>query len=293
MFNCRAPRRIALAIVVVVSWLVGWAASAGAETVAMVTDATGGVTLQAGSGKGDITILAEIDANARLQLAPAANVVVMYLRSGDEYTMRGPAVIEFSATAPVAVSGAQPVKRSSPLATGGAAVRIKPMRVTQAALVMRSARPAARIKLLNHSGTQTLETRAEFQWQAPQPGLKYRFELTDDTGRTLHEAQLETTALKLPANVQLLDGVPYTWEVSARLPDGRKYSNAGDFRLAPANVRAQAEALRPAASAPLSSRVAYAAWLDQMELKDEARKYWRMLSAERPEDARLKTLAAE
>ena len=56
----------------------------------MVTDATGGVTLQAGSGKGDITILAEIDANARLQLAPAANVVVMYLRSGDEYTMRGP-----------------------------------------------------------------------------------------------------------------------------------------------------------------------------------------------------------
>jgi hypothetical protein len=167
------------------------------------------------------------------------------------------------------------------------------MRVTQAALVMRSARPAARIKLLNHSGTQTLETRAEFQWQAPQPGLKYRFELTDDTGRTLHEAQLETTALKLPASVQLLDGVPYTWEVSARLPDGRKYSNAGDFSVAPASVRAQAEALRPAASTPLSSRVAYAAWLDQMELKDEARKYWRMLSAERPEDARLKTLAAE
>ena len=82
MFNCRAPRRIALAIVVVVSWLAGWAASAGAETVAMVTDAAGGVTLQAGSGRANITILAEIDANTRLQLAPAANLVVMYLRSG-------------------------------------------------------------------------------------------------------------------------------------------------------------------------------------------------------------------
>jgi hypothetical protein len=30
-----------------------------------------------------------------------------------------------------------------------------------------------------------------------------------------------------------------------------------------------------------------------MELKDEARKYWRMLSAERPQDARLKALAEE
>jgi hypothetical protein len=43
----------------------------------------------------------------------------------------------------------------------------------------------------------------------------------------------------------------------------------------------------------VSERVAYAAWLEQMELKDEARRYWRALSAERPDDARLKALAAE
>lgn len=293
MFNSGTLRRAALAVVVVMSWLAGWPGSAGAETVAMVTDAAGGVTLQAGSGKGDITILAEIEASTRLQLARAARLVVIYLRSGDEYTMRGPGLIEFRASRPVAVSGAQPVKRASPLATGGAAVRIKPVGLTQAAMVMRGSRPAARIRLLNLSGTQTLETRAEFRWQAPQSGLKYQFELTDDTGHTLHEEQLETTALKLPASVQLMEGVPYTWVISARLPDGRKYTSAGDFSVAPANLRAQAEALRPVPSAPLSSRVVYAAWLDQVELKDEARKYWRALSAERPEDTRLKALAEE
>jgi hypothetical protein len=293
MFNSGVPRRAALAVVVMMSWLAGWSDSAGAETVAMVTDAAGGITHQAGSGKGDITILAEIEADARLQLAPAARLVVIYLGSGDEYTMRGPGLVEFRASEPVAVSGAQPVKRAGPLAAGGAAVRIKPVGLTQAALVMRGSRPAARIRLLNLSGTKTLETQAEFRWQAPQPGLKYQFELTDDTGHTLHEEQLEATVLKLPASVQLMEGVPYTWEVSARLPDGRKYSSAGDFSVAPANLRAQAEALRPAASAPLSSRVVYAAWLDQMELKDEARKYWRLLSAERPEDTRLKALAGE
>jgi hypothetical protein len=58
-------------------------------------------------------------------------------------------------------------------------------------------------------------------------------------------------------------------------------------------LRAEANALRPAAGSPVSERVAYAAWLVQAQLQDEARKYWRALSAERPEDERLKALAVE
>ena len=46
-------------------------------------------------------------------------------------------------------------------------------------------------------------------------------------------------------------------------------------------------------SLPLSSRIAYAAWLDQMELKDEARKYWQTAATERPDDPRLKALAEQ
>ena len=34
-----------------------------------------------------------------------------------------------------------------------------------------------------------------------------------------------------------------------------------------------------------------AAWLEQQDLRDEARKYWRAAAAERPEDARLRALA--
>jgi hypothetical protein len=51
--------------------------------------------------------------------------------------------------------------------------------------------------------------------------------------------------------------------------------------------------MRPASAAPVSERVVFAAWLEQAELKDEARKIWRALVSERPEDARLKELAAE
>ena len=79
----------------------------------------------------------------------------------------------------------------------------------------------------------------------------------------------------------------------ARAQDGRRYVSAGDFSVAPAALRSQAEALRPGQGTPVSERVAFAAWLEQMELRDEARRYWKALVAERPNDARLRGLAAE
>lgn len=56
-------------------------------------------------------------------------------------------------------------------------------------------------------------------------------------------------------------------------------------------LRARIEAARPAPSAPVSERVAFAAWLEQMGLGDEAGRYWRALAAERPGSAQLKALA--
>ena len=258
-----------------------------AQGVAMVTDVSGRVT-----GQGPITIMSEISADFRAQVEAGARLVVIYLKSGEEYTFTGPAQIQFRATSPQVISGAQPQKRPSPLAMGGN-VTIKPVAVTQAAFVMRSARPTARIKLLSLSGTKTLEAAPGFRWQELEPGLTYRFELTDDTGKSLHEADVTESSVKLPPAVRLRDNVTYTREVSARAKDGRRYVSASDFTVAPPELRAQARSLRPAAGAPVSDRVAYAAWLEQVELKDEARKYWKALAGERPDDARLKSLAGE
>ena len=261
--------------------------------VAMVTDLQGKATM-AGEGRArDVTILAELEAGAHVQLAAGATLVALYLDAGDEYVFKGPASIVFKSAQPDVTSGAKPEKRSPSLGKGGKDIRIKPVGMAQGAMVMRGFPTGARIQLLNLHKTRTLESQPEFRWKELQPGAKYQIEITDDTGATVHEAQVDKTSFKLPASVRLKEGVPYTWEVSARLPDGRKYSSSADFAVAPADLRAQADALRPAGSAPLSSRIAYAAWLDQVELKDEARKYWKTLSAERPEDARLKQLAGE
>ena len=218
---------------------------AAAQNVAIVTDVSGKVT-----GPASVTILSEIRADARLQLEAGARLVALYLKSGDEYTFSGPSQVQFRTAEPSVLSGAKPQKRASPIGKGGS-VTIKPVGVAQAAYVMRSSRTTARIKLLSLSGTRTLESSPEFRWQAIEPGMKYRFELTDDTGRSLYESEEQSTSLKLPASVALKEGASYTWEVSTRTPDNSRYVSAGDFTIAPADLRAQAQALRPPSSAPV------------------------------------------
>jgi len=284
------PQRLLALLAACATLMMGLAMPAAAQTVAIITDLTGKASIQGAAARRDLTILSAIDAGTRLSLDGGAHMVALYTASGDEYAFAGPALIEFRDGAPEALSGTQPQKRTSAIAKG-TDIRIKTAYTMQAGYVMRGV--PATIKLLSPAGSKTLEVSPEFRWQDAQPGVTYQFDLTDETGKSLYEAQVEGAALKLPASVQLREGVGYTWQVSVRLADGRRYLSAGDFSLAAAELRARVETLRPATGAPVSERVAYAAWLEQEELKDEARKYWRALAAERPEDARLRALAAE
>jgi hypothetical protein len=267
--------------------------AAHAVGVAMVTDLQGKATLSSGGTTRDLTICAELDTVAKVQLAAGATLVLLYLDAGDEYVFKGPSTIEFKPGAPEVSSGARPEKRSLSLGKDGKDIRIKPVGITQGAMVMRSVRPVARIQLLTLNKTRTLDRSPEFRWSTLQSGLKYGFELSDETGRRVFETKVDATSLRLPASVQIKEGVPYTWEVTAHLPDGRKYASSADFAIAGADLRAQAESLRPPANAPLSTRIAYAAWLNGAELKDEARRYWKETAAERPDDTRLKALAEQ
>lgn len=271
-----------------------WGISVGAyaQSVAMVTDLVGKAQAQGDAQKRDVSILTEIDGDRKIRLENGATLIAIYLKSGYEYSFRGPALIQFKPDAPIALSGAAPQQRV-PALTKDTQIRIKPVGLVQGAIVMRSARPTARLKLLSPSGTKVLDLNPVFRWQGIDSISTYQFKLTDEAGKTLFETSVEGNILKLPAQISLKEDASYTWEIAARSADGSKYSSVGDFALAPGELRARVESLRPRKDLQLSERVAFAAWLEQMELRDEARKYWKELSAERPEDARLKTLAAE
>src|SRR4051812_34624295 len=165
---------------------------AQAAGVAMVTDLQGKATMAADGRPRDVTILAELEPGAQVQLAAGATLVALYLDAGDEYVFKGPAAIVFKAGQPDVTSGAKPQKRSPSLGKGGSSIRIKPVGVAQGAMVMRGFRTGARIQLLNLHKTRTLETQPEFKWQPIQDGVKYQLEITDDTGRAVHEAQVDS-----------------------------------------------------------------------------------------------------
>jgi hypothetical protein len=282
-------RTLRLSLLLAIS---AWSVTAQGADVAMVTDLQGRATATREGQARDLSILAALDGGAVVQLSAGATLVALYLATGDEYVFAGPATIAFKVGRPEVQAGSKPQRRPLMLGAGGKDIRIKPVALVQAATVMRSNRRGAPIQALGLSETRTLETQPEFRWSAPRAQLGYRFELNDETGQVVFASQVNATSVKLPPSVQLREGVAYKWRVSFAFPDGRPYSSTAEFTVASTEVRAQAEALRPNDSAPLSSRIAYAAWLDTMELKDEARKYWKAAAAERPEDTRLAALAA-
>ena len=259
--------------------------AARAEPIAIVTDVQGRASLQSGATRVPVTILAEIADGARVQLAGGARVTTLYLRSGDEYTAQGPGTVEFKAARPDASGGATLSHRAP---AKGREIRIRPAGVAQGGLVLRSLGTS----LVSPVASTTLDLRPEFVWGGGRRGVRYRFTLTDAEDAVVHSAEVEERSVRLPERVALKPGALYRWEVSVQADAGHLQGARATFRTATEELRTRAQSLRPDAGAAFSGRVAYTFWLDQMELRDEARRWWRELSAQRPDDAELRERAA-
>ena len=107
-------------------------------------------------------------------------------------------------------------------------------------MVMRGIRPDARIQLVNLNSTRTLDTEPVFRLDRAAAGA----ELWVRAAATRPAASFSRPKLRDVAQAsrqrRLAAGTPYTWEVSTRLPDGRKYSSSAEFAVAAADLRAEA-----------------------------------------------------
>ncbi len=285
-------RRCVLAVLVI-AWVAVAGPAQAAQPVAMVTDIVGGNSVTGMGESTELSLLAELAPGGGIDLAAGSRLVIVYYESGNEYVFAGPASIRIGAEAPEVLSGNSPEERQVLLASGGAEIIIQPAGMVQASMVLRGSDPNIDIRLDNLVDTKTLERRPVFRWR-PMPGsATYHFELIDDSGESLVEADVAATEFLLPEAVTLEVGVTYTWEVTARTPDGVLHGGWGDFVLATDAERALVEELRPPDDAPFSRRVMFAMVLQQMELLDEALVHWKGLLAERGDDPKLRQLAGE
>ena len=269
------------------------AQTTGAQGVALATDVSGKVALGAVAA-GAVAVLSEIPENAELRIEPGARVTVLFFRSGEEYEFLGPAHVRVRADGPGVLAGNAPTKRATPYGSGTKGLAIRPAGVAQATFVMRGVRSAvAPLQLEAPQNVTILDVAPEFRWQAIAPGTRYRFELLDERGASLHAVDIEATTLRIPDSLRLEQGATYRWDVTARSGDGKRYVGSSSFSVASQELRSEVERLRPAADSSVSARVTFAVWLEQVALRDEARRYWKALAAERPEEDRLRAKSIE
>jgi hypothetical protein len=262
-----------------------------APAVAMVTDLQGQATVDGGGGQQKrLAILSELEPGGLVHVLKGALLVLVYLESGDEFTLRGATDAYIRQNGPMLLRGAPIERRRLSLGDGTEAARIKPVGFVQAGLVMRGLNKP-RVKLLVPVDTRVLEKSPLFAWE-PVSEARYRFTLRDNSGHVLVDTPVSGSSFKLPDSVSLQDGGGYLWTIEAIMPDGHKYSNEAKFQMATQTERERAQRMQPAPNAPFSERVVYATWLEQEGMRDEARGYWKELSAERPDDPNLRMAAS-
>ncbi len=267
------------------SFLIAPAASVAAEAVAMVTDRQGRVQVVEGARARPLALLDYLRPDTELKLARGASVTLVYFASGTQYVLSGEGGARIQADKP-APQGSVTV--SSNIMRQGALVANARKETAQGALVMKTAPQP--IWGLSPADGKILNTRPVFHWESKRVKPPYRITLNDASGARVAESEVKGTSYALPASVALHDGVRYTWRVEGRVGKELQGSEA-NFEIATVAEREQINQARPAAGASFSERVTYATILDGMGFRDDARRVWRQLAAERKGDIRLRVRA--
>ena len=110
-------------------------AACRAQPVAVVVDGGGVGRVFAASGPRTVETLELLNAGTRVQVDVVAQIVVLYLLSGMEFSFTGPGVIEVGNAQLIALSGHPPVLRAP---APGKEIRLRTQRTAQGGVVLRS-----------------------------------------------------------------------------------------------------------------------------------------------------------
>ena len=248
-----------------------------AQSVALVIDRTGVVSSARPGGTSAVAVLADLPVGARLQLQANSTLTLLYVRSGDEYTLTGPGECELKVEGP-SFEASRMRRRATEIAVP---VKIRVDNVTLGGVVMRSAtpRPIFPIGLLT--------TRPDrLAWESLLSEARFRVDLHEVSGPSLLQDPVGGLSLPLPPDLALEPGKRYEWTVSLADSDNATPTLAR-FEMASAEMQAQALRLKPPETASFAQRVVYAIWLEQVGAVGEARQFWATLAKERPDEAAM------
>ena len=272
------PMLAALAFAAIVAMALAAARPVHAQFEVLVVDRVGEVSSSLPASQ-PVATLGTLAVGSRVQLARGASLTLLYLGSGDEYTVTGPGDALVDAGG-VAASGEAVATRRAP--SPGRTLQLRSDSVVMAGLVARS----GGLRIRAPEGVLTVPP-ARLVWESLASRARYRVEIRDEAGAVLYEQSGNGLSMAFP-DLPLRTEQFYTWSVAPETAEGATRRTASaTFSFAPPGLREDARRRAPVAGATFADQLLYALWLDDIGAQGEARQLWQALAQQRPGEQAL------
>ncbi len=260
------------------------APSPSGSVVAFIADIKGEVALD---GAQRPSLLAELAEGRKLSVMKDASLVVMFIRSGAEFLLRGPGQYEIRGAGIIALQGDPPSVRATRWRPEPGKI-VETSKSATASLRMRSAASAmARV----HAPVFQTPYPADTRIATLQPTLRwgegvmpYTIVVSSD-GKEIFRGVSDANLLKLP--IELAPGRQYVWTATST---SQRLGPLAFSTLTQDELKRLA-ALKPGAASSFSDRLMYALTLRSLDARQEANEIWGELAQERPDLPELAALA--
>ena len=251
-----------------------------ADPVAFVSDTRGDVVLD---GIGRPPLLAELLPGSRLVLGNGAGAAVMYVVSGEEFSLKGPGEFVVTVDGVKAERGAPPTRRTA-VSRISATVMVNTSKAATASLRMRGAplsSNAGRRGPVYPVDARIATLQPTFRWNG-QPDAVYLVIVTSKEGKEVFRGNAKGPSLSLPSH--LAAGQSYSWSYAG--------ASRGEsrFETLPTDAIGVAEKARSGAKT-FGDRVILALVLQDLGATQDSKEVWAKLAAERPDLPELAGLA--
>jgi hypothetical protein len=257
---------------------------AASDAIAFITNLKGEVAVD---GNARPLLLSELAKGQRITVGKDSIVSVMYIATGKEYVLKGPADYQVKDVEIAGSSPMPPTVRSTEWRASNK-VLVQVGQTSAASVRMRSiAKPkedvAPRLLFPTEGSIATLQPT--FRWRSDE---KQAGELTLHAvgqEKPLHVAKAAGGSYRLPQ--RLKPDTDYAWTYAVA---GNEIGS-GRFRTVSADALQQVEKRRPSDKAEFSDRLLFTLMLHEMGATQEAREAWARLSQERADLPELSAMA--
>ena len=260
------------------------AAFAGGEGIAFITDMKGEVSVD---GNARPTLLSVLLKGQKIVVGKHSLASVMYIATGKEYLLRGPADYTVKDNEIAGSTAMPPQTRETAWKTSNK-VLAQAAQTSAASVRMRSiGKPKMaedRLLFPTQGAVATLQPTMRWRDEPKAPGELTLIVLGQE--KPLHVARAHGGSYRIPARL-LAPNTDYLWTVSVA---GNEIGT-GKFRTLSADDIAHVEQHRPSDRAEFSDRLMFALMLQEMGAVQEAREAWSKLAQERSDLPELASFA--